>query len=73
MIMAMHKKGHITFTMIKPGAVSNEYIGPILAMINEGGFHIAAMKFIRLDREEAGAFYAIHKNKPFYQDLITFM
>ncbi len=72
-IMKLHDKGHITFTMIKPGAVSNEYIGPILAMINEAGFHVAAMKYIRLDREEAAAFYSIHSDKPFYHELVGFM
>lgn len=62
-----------TFTIIKPGAVSNEYIGPILAMINKAGFHIAAMKTIKLSVEQAEAFYAVHKGKPFYDGLIDFM
>lgn len=62
-----------TFTIIKPGAVSNEHIGPILAIINQAGFHIVAMKTTILSKEQARAFYAIHKEKAFYNDLIEFM
>lgn len=65
--------GTKTFTIIKPGAVSNEYIGPILAKINEGGFHIAAMKLIQLTRTQAENFYAVHKEKGFYDSLVSFM
>lgn len=59
--------------MIKPGAVANEYIGPILKMINDHGFHIAAMKYYWLTIREAGLFYLVHKDRPFYNDLIEFM
>lgn len=65
--------GKITFTMIKPGAVQNEYIGPILAKINEGGFRIVAMKFTKLRTKQAEVFYSIHSTKPFYKDLVKFM
>ena len=65
--------GTYTFTIIKPGAVSNEHIGPILNMINANGFHIAAMKLIKLRTAQAQKFYAIHKERPFYEDLINFM
>lgn len=65
--------GTKTLTIIKPGAVSNEYIGPILAKINEGGFHIAAMKLIQLTRRQAENFYAVHKEKGFYESLVNFM
>lgn len=65
--------GTFTFTIIKPGAVSNEDIGPILNMINENGFHIAAMKLIKLRTAQAKKFYAVHKERPFYNDLIQFM
>ena len=65
--------GTKTLTIIKPGAVSNEYIGPILAKINEGGFHIAAMKLIQLTRTQAENFYAVHKDKGFYDSLVSFM
>ncbi|HBH47385.1 MAG TPA: nucleoside-diphosphate kinase [Bacteroidales bacterium] len=65
--------GSKTLTIIKPGAVTNEYIGPILARINEAGFHIAAMRLLRLNLTQAKNFYAVHKEKPFYESLISFM
>lgn len=65
--------GTKTLTIIKPGAVANEFIGPILAKINANGFHIAAMKLIMLTRKMAESFYSVHKGKPFYDNLITFM
>mgnify|MGYP005838493321 CR=1 FL=1 len=65
--------GNITFTMIKPEAVQNEHIGEILAMINRSGFHIVALKMMRLSRENAANFYAVHKEKPFYEELVEFM
>jgi len=65
--------GNITFTMIKPTAVKNNNIGPILEMINKAGFVIKAMKFTKLSKEQAAAFYAVHEGKPFYEKLIGFM
>ncbi|MBI9066168.1 MAG: nucleoside-diphosphate kinase [Salinivirgaceae bacterium] len=65
--------GTFTFTIIKPGAVTNEHIGPILNEINKGGFHISAMKMIKLRTTQAQNFYAIHKEKAFYDALIKFM
>jgi nucleoside-diphosphate kinase len=65
--------GNITFTMIKPDAVEANNIGPILAKINEGGFRIVAMKYLRLTKEQAGQFYAVHKERPFYGELVTYM
>ncbi len=62
-----------TFTMIKPDAVANGHIGAILNDIIAGGFKIIAMKYIHLSRESAGSFYAVHKERPFYGDLIDFM
>lgn len=62
-----------TFTMIKPDAVSNGYIGAILAKINEAGFRIVAMKMTRLSAERAGEFYAVHRERPFYGELVEFM
>lgn len=62
-----------TFTMIKPDAVANNHIGPILAKINEAGFRIVAMKYTRLTPELAGQFYAIHKERPFFKDLVGYM
>ena len=65
--------GNLTFTMIKPTAFKNNYAGPILKMINEAGFVIKAMRLTRLSAEQAGAFYAVHKGKPFYDSLVKFM
>ena len=62
-----------TFTMLKPDAVENNYIGPILAQITEAGFKIIAMKYTRLSTEDAGDFYAVHKERPFYNDLVAYM
>jgi nucleoside-diphosphate kinase len=62
-----------TFTMIKPDAVGNNYIGPILAKINEAGFRIVAMKYTKLSQEAAGKFYEVHKSRPFYGELVEYM
>jgi len=62
-----------TFTMIKPDAVANGHIGAILNDIIAGGFKIVAMKYIQLSTTDAGNFYAVHKERPFYGDLVEFM
>ena len=62
-----------TFSIIKPNAVRTGKTGPILAMINEGGFEIAAMRMVKLTLPQAESFYAIHKGKPFFEGLIEFM
>jgi nucleoside-diphosphate kinase len=59
--------------MIKPDAVGNNHIGPILAKINEAGFRIVAMKYTRLTPELAGKFYEVHKERGFYNDLVSYM
>lgn len=64
---------NITFTMIKPDAVAANNIGPILAMINKAGFTIKAMKYLSLSKEQAGNFYAVHKERPFYGELVDYM
>ncbi|HWY38105.1 MAG TPA: nucleoside-diphosphate kinase [Bacteroidia bacterium] len=64
---------NITFTMIKPDAVEANNIGPILAMMNKAGFKIRAMKYLQLSREEAGKFYIVHKERPFYGELVDYM
>ena len=65
--------GKITFTMIKPTAFKNNRSGAILKMINEAGFVIKAIKLTRLSAEQAGAFYEVHKGKPFYESLVGYM
>jgi nucleoside-diphosphate kinase len=62
-----------TFTMIKPDATANGHTGAILAMINKAGFRIAAMKMTHLSAGKAGEFYAVHKERPFYGELVEFM
>ena len=62
-----------TFTMVKPDAVGNGYTGAILNDIIQAGFKIAAMKYVRLTQETAGEFYAIHRERPFFNDLVSFM
>lgn len=65
--------GNITFTMIKPDAVKNGHIGSILKMITDAGFRIVAMKFTRMSAAKAGKFYDVHKDRPFYGELVEFM
>lgn len=62
-----------TFGIIKPDAVSRGHMGSILALIEQNGFRIVALKTKRLSRREAEAFYAVHKERPFYTGLVTFM
>lgn len=64
---------NITFTMIKPDAVGNGHTGKILDQIIQAGFRIKAMKYTRLSQEKAGEFYAIHRERPFFNDLVGFM
>jgi nucleoside-diphosphate kinase len=65
--------GNLTFTMIKPDAVGKNYTGNIIRMITDAGFRIRAMKYIRLTRAQAEAFYEVHRERPFYQGLTEFM
>jgi nucleoside-diphosphate kinase len=62
-----------TFSIIKPNAVRTGKTGPILAMINEGGFEISAMRMVKLTLAQAESFYSVHKGKPFFDGLIEFM
>ena len=62
-----------TFTMLKPDAVEKGNIGPILEKITSSGFRIVAMKLTQLTVADAEAFYAIHKDRPFFGDLVTYM
>jgi nucleoside-diphosphate kinase len=65
--------GEFTFSIIKPNSVRTGKIGPILAMINEAGFEIVAMKMVRMTPDQAGEFYAVHRERSFFNDLIEFM
>jgi nucleoside-diphosphate kinase len=59
--------------MIKPDAVGNGHTGAILDKIIKAGFRVVAMKYMRLTAERAGQFYEIHKARPFYNDLVSYM
>ncbi len=65
--------GNRTFTMIKPDAVENGHIGAILEKITAAGFKIVAMKYTQLSKRDAEEFYAIHKERPFFNELVSFM
>lgn len=69
----MKMSGKITLTMIKPDAVKNGHIGNILADIANAGFKIKAMKLTQLSRRDAELFYEVHKERPFFGDLVNFM
>ncbi len=65
--------GNRTFTMIKPDAVADNHIGAITKMIEESGFRVVAMKLTKLSEERAGQFYEVHKERPFYGELKSYM
>ena len=62
-----------TLTMIKPDAVRNGHIGAILNQITEAGFQISAMKLTQLSLADAEAFYSVHRERPFFGELVEFM
>jgi len=62
-----------TLAIIKPDAVEKGYTGAIISMIIKAGFKIKAMKMIRLTKSSAEGFYAVHKSKPFFNELVAYM
>jgi nucleoside-diphosphate kinase len=64
---------NITFTMIKPDAVKKGNIGNILALIGNSGFKILGLKYLQITQDQAKQFYIVHKERPFYNELVTFM
>jgi nucleoside-diphosphate kinase len=62
-----------TFAIIKPDAIAAGNIGPIVSKINENGFVVRGMKMLRISRAQAEGFYAVHKEKGFFNDLVNFM
>lgn len=62
-----------TFTMIKPEAMAAGHAGKILDLILSKGFKLVALKYTRLSEEEAGQFYEVHKERPFYGELVNYM
>ena len=65
--------GNRTFTMIKPDAVESNNIGNITQMISDAGFTIKAMKLTQLTKDQAKEFYEVHKERPFYGELVDYM
>tara|TARA_B100001113_G_scaffold294036_1_gene250945 strand:- start:297 stop:719 length:423 start_codon:yes stop_codon:yes gene_type:complete len=66
-------KTNRTFTMLKPDSIEDGYMLPILNKISDSGFKIIALKYKKMNREEAEEFYSIHSEKPFFNDLINFI
>ena len=64
---------NITFTMLKPDSIRNGNTGAILDKIVKSGFKIKAMKFTKMTDEKASKFYAIHSERPFFKDLVSYM
>ncbi|MES2122640.1 MAG: nucleoside-diphosphate kinase [Chlamydiota bacterium] len=62
-----------TFSMIKPDAVAANKIGHIVARIEDEGFHVVAMKMTTLSKEEASSFYSVHKERPFFNELVDYI
>tara|TARA_B100000427_G_C15498136_1_gene590758 strand:+ start:904 stop:1323 length:420 start_codon:yes stop_codon:yes gene_type:complete len=62
-----------TFTMLKPDSVEKGNIGAILEKINSAGFRIVAMKLTQMSDQDAKSFYSIHKDRPFFNDLVSYM
>lgn len=69
----IYKEGRVTFSMIKPDAVRSGHAGKILDRIIQAGFKVVGCKLTRMTEEDAKSFYGIHRDKPFFQDLATFM
>ena len=62
-----------TFSIIKPDATRRNLTGAVTAMLEEGGLRVVASKRIRMTREQAEGFYAVHRERPFFNDLVAFM
>lgn len=62
-----------TLAIIKPDAVNDNYIGEIISLICKAGFKVKALKMVKLSADAAKAFYEVHKDKPFYNDLVEYM
>jgi nucleoside-diphosphate kinase len=62
-----------TFAIVKPDAVASGYTGQILSMIEQAGFRVRGLKMLRLSKQQAEAFYEVHKERPFYGGLVQFM
>jgi nucleoside-diphosphate kinase len=62
-----------TLSIIKPDAIGKNVVGEVIARLEKGGLRIIAAKMLRLNKEQAQGFYAIHRERPFFNDLVSFM
>ena len=62
-----------TFSIVKPDAVAKNKIGEVVALLEAGGLRVVAQKMVRLSQTQAEAFYAVHRERPFFRDLVKFM
>lgn len=62
-----------TLSIIKPDAVAQQHVGAIISMLERAGLRVAAAKLVRLSKADAERFYAVHRERPFFQSLTTFM
>jgi nucleoside-diphosphate kinase len=69
----MLKQGNYTLTIIKPDAFGAGKAGKIIAHLEQGGFKVRAARVMRMTEAQAGEFYAVHRERPFYKSLLTFM
>jgi len=67
------KTGTYTLTIIKPDAFASGKAGKIIAHLEAGGFKVRAARVMQLSKEQAGEFYAVHRERPFYGSLVSFM
>lgn len=65
--------GNRTLAILKPDCVKKNLIGPVVKHITDAGFKVVAMKMVRLNEDSAGGFYEVHKERPFYGELVEFM
>jgi nucleoside-diphosphate kinase len=63
----------VTFTIVKPTAFENNYLGPIIEMINRNGFKIGGLKMVQIAQEKAELFYDVHASRPFFGELVQYM
>ncbi|MBA3238529.1 MAG: nucleoside-diphosphate kinase [Parachlamydiaceae bacterium] len=73
LLSSLHAAQEQTLAIIKPDAVAADHIGQIIARLEKNGLHVIALKMAHITKPQAEEFYAIHKERPFYKDLVTFM
>lgn len=73
LLMHISLNGEQTLSIIKPDAVANHHIGDIISRFEKNNLKVAALKMDKLSKQQAGDFYAVHKDRPFYNELVEFM